>query len=340
MSDDGIQQRAAPDGLPTRQMSGKWSFSMRRLMLHIGSHKTGTTTLQSSLRSACRKKKLGEWSYSHASDTINMNNVVAIKGDGADMRWRVRVSVLESQLPMTGNCIISGERLFWMDSKKEISSLANTLKAHFDEINVVAYLRRQDSLALSFRKTAVTMRPAGRFFGHSANAFPEYLPHMDRYFDYASKINIWENVFGARNVIVRKYESSSLLGNDTVSDFSNILGHKIKPISKRLNKSWSRGQVLVGMWLLSKGYLLDHFHDIVLSIKDDEKLLPSRSDAERFMERFKDSNKTLAKKYDPSGPVGYFNDDFSCYPEQGNDDISSLSLDLGAIEAEVSKRIA
>lgn len=171
--------------------------------------------------------------------------------------------------------------------------------------------------------------------GSGISALPDYLPHMDGYFDYSKKLRLWESVFGSENVVVRKYESGQLIGNDTVSDFSSVIGYNVPSIPQRVNKSWSRSQMLVGMWLQSKGYPLKLFWEVVKEIRDDEKLLPSRSDARQFMERFSESNSLLARRYDPDGPTGYFNDDFSQYPDQRNDDISLLSLDLNEIEERV-----
>jgi hypothetical protein len=306
---------------------------MRKLWLHIGAHKTGTTTLQNSLSNANRKGKLGSLTYVHSESPPNSNNAIAIQGDGENMRWKIKPAVLEESIPESGDCIISSERFFWLDSKKTISPLAAVLKDKFDEIKVVAYLRRQDSLALSFRKTAITIPPARRFFGNSISALPVYLPHMDRYFDYFEKLSAWESVFGRENIIVRKYDLNTLIGNDTVADFSHVIGHQIDPIKKRANKSWSRNQLLAGFWLHSKGYPQDNFLNILKNLENNgEKLLPSRADAIHFMDRFKKSNLELAKKYAPNGDPSYFDDDFSKYPEIGNDDISNMSAYLKEIE--------
>lgn len=311
---------------------------MRRLWLHIGSHKTGTTTLQSSLRAASKKKELGRWNYIAASNAINMNNIVSVKGDGADMQWKIKPVTLRRQIPAQGDCIISGERLFWLEDEVEILRLANILKTYFDEIRVVAYLRRQDSVALSFRKTVIVAPVARRFFGIKVGALPDYLPHMDRYFDYYNKIVFWKRFFGKDNVIVRKYESDSLVEGNTVSDFSNIIGQDIPLAPKMLNVSWSRSQLLVGLWLQSKGYSVEACLDIIKNIGGTERLLPSRIDAMRFMERFRESNAALAENYGHEGLSGYFSNDFSDYPEKGNDNIDEMALDLKKIETELSNK--
>lgn len=306
---------------------------MRKLWLHIGSHKTGTTTLQRALIAAKRKELLGDWTYVHAQNAPNLNNAVMIRGAGPDMTWHVKTSVLQDRIPQTGNCIISAERFFWLDSEQEIQRLAKLLKARFDQIKVVAYLRRQDSLALSFRKTAITMLPARQFFGDGISALPQYLPHMDSYFDYAKKMSIWENAFGAGNIVVRRYGD-----HDTVEDFSTVIGHDLPTLPRKINKSWSRDQMIAAMWLQTRGYSYRDFSSVIAKITDDRKLLPSRSAAQGFVGRFAGSNATLVTRYGDQDSVCYFNDDYSQYPEIGNDTISGRAISLKKIEAKVRMR--
>lgn len=300
---------------------------MRRLWLHIGSHKTGTTTLQSALRRAGRKGFLGAWIYVHADDSVNLNNAVSYKGEGAGMRWKTNTRSLVAHIPPAGDCIISGERFFWLDKKKEIAALHKVLRADFDDIKVVAYLRRQESLALSFRKTAISTLLGRRFFGGGLSALPDYQPHMDRYFDYAAKLSLWEEVFGEDNVIVRRYGE-----RDAVSDFSLVTGVDIPQIPNKVNKSWTRPQLLAALWLQSRGYSYSKFAKSIDQIEGSGKLLPSKAQAGSFLERFSESNRVLARKYDPNGDPSYFGEDLSMYPDISNDDISDISSILDEAE--------
>lgn len=303
---------------------------MRKLWLHIGSHKTGTTTLQRSLIAAKRRGTLTGWTYVHADNLANLNNAICIKGSGPEMKWHVRPEAIKSQIPDDGDCIISGERFFWLNDEDEIRRLANTLTEKFTHIKIVVYLRRQESLALSFRKTAITMQPARQFFGDGVSALPKYQPHMDSYFDYSRKIALWEDAFGAENIIVRRYGDS-----DTVEDFSKVIGVDLPAITRKINKSWSRNQMMAALWLQSRGYGYKEFSAVVDSIEDTEKLLPSRQESENFVKRFDKSNAVLAEKYGGNGDGRYFDENFSMYPVVGNDDLSALSINLGRIESRV-----
>lgn len=300
---------------------------MRRLWLHIGSHKTGTTTLQSALRRAGHKGKLGDWTYVHAEKSVNLNNAIAFKGEGAEMRWKTNTKSLVAHIPPTGNCIISGERFFWLDRKKEIAALHKVLQSSFDDIKVVTYLRRQDSLALSFRKTAISTVLGRRFFGGGLDALPDYDPHMDRYFDYAKKLSLWDDIFGAENIIVRRYGE-----RDAVDDFSLVTGISLPQPPNKVNRSWSRTQLLAALWLQSKGYSYPEFAEAIDKMEGSGKLLPSKAQAATFLDRFTELNEILARKYDPEGEPSYFGKDLSMYPDISNNDLSDISPLLDQLE--------
>ncbi len=55
-----------------------------------------------------------------------------------------------------------------------------------------------------------------------------------------------------------------------------------------------------------------------MPLQDDEKLLPSRSEAEAFYEQFKEGNARLNEDYGLSKSEHIFSDDFSMYPEEDN----------------------
>jgi hypothetical protein len=305
---------------------------MRTLWLHIGSHKTGTTALQSGLLIAKRKKALGPFSYCHVEEKSHCNAIVDAIGDNKEMRWTFNRDILEQSMPEKGNVIVSAERLFWLDEQAEIEKLAEYARRNFDDVKVVAYLRRQDELAVSFRKTTVITGVGRRFFGDRIGSFPEYHPHMDRYFCYAEKLELWENVFGAENVIVRKYQKSDLSGDDTLSDFFSVIGLECGKFVTEKNTQWNRSQLAVGMWLQHKGYSKAEILCVIKGIEDDQRMLPARAEAMAFMRRFAASNARLALKYDPTGPSTYFDEDFSKFPEQGNDNLENLTVDLKDIE--------
>lgn len=308
----------------------------RRLFIHIGSHKTGTTTLQVALRKAQSERRLGPWTYVHPDSAASFNSLVHVGGRGARMRARIKLELLDRLLPATGDCVISTEMLFWVDDPAQIQALADHLRPRFDEIRVIAYLRRQDALALSHRKQVLMGATACNFYGVQLKAMPDYQPHMQRYFDYAAKLGHWQAAFGSDSLIVRRFQPKDLVGGDTVMDFWQILGLSDVPTVRRANEAWSRSQILAGLWLRARNHHRDTFVPTLLKIRDPEALRPARAEATAFLANFAAANAALKQTYDPDGPVGFFDADMTRYPEIGNDDPAAIGIDFEALEAGLS----
>ena len=315
----------------------------RRALLHIGSHKTGTTSLQSNLLRSEREGLLGRWRYLHAQQRVDFNTFVGVKGMGKDTYPVLKWPFFDRRMAFAADegmqdVIISTEMLFWLDTADQIASVYNRLQEHFDEIHVVAYLRRQDTLALSHRKQVVMGRAAYQFYGAQLQSLPVYRPHMMRYFDYATKLSLWEEIFGAQNVTVRRFQRHDLIGGDTVADFWNLLGEPLKVQLERKNVAWTRTQLKAGLWLRQRGYPREAFVPLVRKLEDPVALMPARADAWAFLDHFRDSNHRLAQRYDPDGPETYFDMDFSRYPEMDNWG-EGPEVDLERLEAAVKARM-
>lgn len=314
---------------------------MSRLILHIGSHKTGSTSLQKALRQGQRHKTLGPWRYLHATPRVDFNPLIECSGNGPQMQAVMRWNFLDRRLQTVqergvDDCIISTEMLFWVDNQADIQALADRLRQQFDEIRVVVYLRRQDHLALSHRKQVVMGRAAYQFYGAQVQALPVYRPHMMRYFDYGAKLAKWEQVFGHDNVIVRRFQRQDLLGGDTVLDFWQFLDlPPPKDMPERANAAWNRSQLLAGLWLRQRGYPREAFLPHILELQDDHVLTPSRMQMRHFLTRFDRVNAALTQHYDPAGPAHFFDEDLSIYPEFSNDGYGAPRPDMVALEEAV-----
>lgn len=314
---------------------------MRRLWLHIGSHKTGTSTLQRNLRLAKNHGLLGSYDYIHVKGKFQANPIIEISGQGADMVPRIKSDLLDRLIGAVGDgdAVLSTEMLFWCYDPIQIKTLAEQLYRQFDDIKIVAYLRRQDALALSHRKQVVMGVAALQFYGCQIAALPDYAPHLHRYFDYEAKLALWSDAFGEDALMVRRFERPSLKGGDTVNDFFDLIGVPFEKRVADVNQALSRSAVLAGLWLRQKGYPRRSFEPLLYTIKD-VPLRPARADAYLFYDHFRASNQRLAARYDPLGPPAFFTEDFETYPEVGNDEFMDLIIDLDALEAQAQRRLA
>ena len=141
----------------------------RKLILHIGHPKTGSTTLQTSLQAW--RPMLAERGILHPDTGSHYNHKTLLpyllhgsdpKRAGPDVaefekRWRAVLTQIDAQDPHT--IILSSEQLFRRKDSTEMVSLSSHLKRLASEIVVVAYLREPSALCLSAAQQQIKHRP-------------------------------------------------------------------------------------------------------------------------------------------------------------------------------------
>lgn len=300
---------------------------MRQLWLHIGSHKTGTSSLQQALRFAQNHNLLGELTYAYCPKSSSINRLIKVSGAGSKLGTKIDFRGLKTALDGDGSYVASSEMFFWIHNPRQVRKLARILKRRFDKVHIIAYLRRQDSLAVSHRKQAIMRNAAEGFYGLQVSALPTYQPHFDHYFHYDRKLKIWADAFGEDSLIVRKFEKSSLFNQDTVDDFFHLLGLATPDWGEHANPPMSRKQLLVGLYQRSSGIDRPKVAALLKKIEDTDKLTPSRTQAEAFLSHFQDSNQRLAKMLGDDEAPFFFDTDLSRYPEVGNDSVSEAEIE-------------
>ena len=195
------------------------------LILHIGTHKTGTSAIQSFL--AFRAEQL----RGHGIHYLKVG-----RDDTAgnhQLPWSIRgkhgapLSVWEdarAELARTDavRAVISSEA-FWFT---EPSAVKDQL-GDAGDLRIVIYLRRQDRYLQSLYKQSV--------FGGRRMDFAEWLESYRFRGDYLSVVRRWEAAFGKDALHIRPYERSGQT-IDSVSDFMTLLGLDV-------NKEFPRRQM-------------------------------------------------------------------------------------------------
>ena len=208
------------------------------LILHIGTEKTGTTSLQKlfalnrttlssqsiyipTLFGSIRHRR-AEYAFECSSreDGFSMRNGLYRKHrkkrrfkSAIKDQWRQKVSE-------HNNCtwIISSEHFqSRLTSKKEIISLWSFLSELYDNITIIAYLRDPVQAAISSLSTAVrsgiatdlTLVPGGMY---------------DNACDHKSFLSLWLSVIPRHHFVVRLYDHSQFLGGDLFFDFFSAAG--------------------------------------------------------------------------------------------------------------------
>lgn len=218
---------------------------MKRVVLHIGSPKTGTSIIQSHLaqnRVALRKQgffyPVTISSYKHLYRTFESHHLLMYslagwqpftlyspqrfleRASAACARWNMHTLLLSAEntywLPRQ---IVARERpedeVFWEEKAAYVRDIHRLFQGV--DFQVVIYLRRQDRWIESWYNQQVKN---GNFLGHDMSAFVE---HHHPLLDYERLLNTWAGVCGKDNVIVRVYEKEQL-PDGLFADFCETTG--------------------------------------------------------------------------------------------------------------------
>lgn len=299
---------------------------IERCIVHIGSEKTGTTSIQhyfSKNRAGLLNR--GFWypkSLAYADGRVHrrLSDLGrAISEDDRRLTADEFLSEYDSAAASGAKvAVISSEFLHSMIRKRgSVARIRNFLMPHFDRMQIVYYARRQDYLISSMHSTAIR---GGFTTDHSA--LPVYDGKGHHYFDHLQVCDLWASGFGAENLICRVYERDKLLNGDIVDDFSAAIGLGIDANRAHIasNKSLSL-ETMFALLLLNgsvhKGNTELRRRLVAMGSRRGGQHLPllTKADALQFLERFVESNQAFFAKYvDPSLATD-FSTDFSGFPE-------------------------
>jgi len=209
---------------------------LRTLYLHIGSSKTGTSTLQRFLftnRDVLLTKGFyypceGEYFYPPESSQSLLAHALA----GQRPAYIRKATVFRKancvaditrdiQKYPTKNVIISSEH-FLRFAGDENRELYDMLAPHFEKIVVISYCRRQDlHLESAFNQNTKTGENDSPFAVYYQESLKNYLTGR---FNYLQILEAFGENFGRSNLVVRPYEKGQLLNGSVVDDFASQIG--------------------------------------------------------------------------------------------------------------------
>jgi len=317
---------------PGRVKDQESAYDMKTLYLHIGCHKTATSSIQKALFnehellssagiSLFAERANGKINpEGNTSSWVKKDRYKMSKGYGGEIENADSLAEKLAELP--GNVIMSAEALSWLFTELEIAKLAERFKKLFDEIRVILYIRRQDKLIISHHQQAsknVNFSDS-MFYSTSPKAIPEYQPFFDKYFNYYDRVSLWSGLFGNENIVIRVFEEPILYKGDPVLDFFKLLGITSDIQTTKANISNGFESVKVGH-LLNQCLPQKAVSRLVRRETDNSgKMLPSRQETQDFYARFVESNKMLNNEYQVSTEhEDIFGKDFSEYTEKPQD---------------------
>ena len=300
----------------------------RKLIIHIGNHKTGTSSIQQVLfrnKDGVRKQGYDLFHENPDGSTRNSGNALTCvkfklkrghKIEGKVRKW------LPKALCDTGhNVIISAETLSWLFSAKEIQKFQINLSQYFDDIKVVAYIRRQDMQAVSQYQQASKYGAfvAARFYQGGTRALPPYKEYFHKYLNYHQRLGMWADAFGEQNLLIRVFETNRLYNGDVVDDFFQVTDLMNEGNSTRINQSSGFEKTKVGHLISEQQFSLPVWRALTKYLDNTGKLVPDREEAAHFYSEFEESNRQLNERFSIHSDSPLFDTGFSRYPEQSTD---------------------
>ena len=282
------------------------------LFIHVGIHKTGTTSIQHFFHrnynellkkgvlypKSLRKIENGlvhfahhdfAWSFGFSGNDSRLDNK-------SDFSKRLMNEFIRTN----SKCIfISSEAFEYVHSKNSLEKLKKEFK-DFD-VKIIMYIRRQDKLLQSVYKQRVKTGFTVEFnkFFRKSN------------FNYEEKISFWEQFFGQENIIIKLFDDPEIKSN-LIGNLLNDLGvDDIKGFSEdeftNKNESFSNEHTLLISQLNAytnsqmKGEIFKFFKEYYGEIKpvfSDDSFL-TKKQLKIIFNRHKKSNESLRNKYYP-----------------------------------------
>ena len=182
------------------------------LVIHIGTHKTGTSSLQSFLSARADALDLRGVHYLRSGRAAGKAHHELAWGvrehRGTDLSaWNEVRAELAANSSLTS--VISSEA-FWFTEPAGVKAQLGDLK----DIRIVMYLRRQDKYLQSLYKQTVA--------GGRKLSFREWREKFQYRGDYLSVVQKWTAAFGKEAVTIRPYERAGKT-IDVVADFVGLL---------------------------------------------------------------------------------------------------------------------
>lgn len=293
----------------------------KKIYLHIGVPKTGTTSIQSYLaknyddlhkdgclvpKSSRSKKKnhtlLANYCINSKKITkMNIRNGMHTKRDLKQFNMDFYHILREEIEAFEGEVVIlSSEQCYGsLSLVEEIKRLKNLFEGLYDELKIIVYIREQSEMLCSLYST--------RMKGGNTYTIPskDEFSNMEL-LDFNNRLRLWEQVFGLENVILRVFDADHLYKNDIVSDFCKMTNvPKYSSVMNNLNTSLNAKQCeflrLVNRYipLISKGRVNPVRKGLMKMVANTRIESPPVSAliSRDYQEVYKQSNEELACRY-------------------------------------------
>ncbi len=210
----------------------------KRLILHIGTIKTGSTSIQRSLgieREALLEHNIYYPSiqpYNHVfsfppifvddpAKSFGFRRTLQPNEDKYEKAQNYRqVWINEFKTCQQDHFIISAEDMALpFFNKKAVSLAKEFVQPYFEEVTVIVYVRHYDTFIASHVQEVIKNGDLGADIREVTQRFMECPPQ----FSYRESIVKWIEVFGQENIVVRPFDSKAFYSGSLLADFLHAL---------------------------------------------------------------------------------------------------------------------
>lgn len=312
-------------------------LAKRQCILHIGTEKTGSTSIQNVMAALREQLPALGFAYPEAPGSRNHTRLALYAADSKRTKAMARrenrkggdAEAVTEQLPEdlekelsalpagVHTVIFSNEHCHSrLTNVEAVQRLKELLDPFFDRFRIVVYLRRQDELAVSRYSTML------RTGGFIREVLPMNLTRMF-YFQYDGMLDRWSEVFGRQSVEPRLFGRDNFVDGDLIRDFFSVAG---LPKLEVPAETTTRNPSLIPAaqeFLLQFNRMYEHAKELGRPAWIGEFMnanfagpsrMPPRSDALRFCAAFDEGNERIRAEYFPRRRT-LFSKDFNRYPE-------------------------
>lgn len=197
------------------------------IYLHIGRHKSGTTSLQHFLKN--NPSFLADHGFSYAPTEPHhlahhdLARAYMAGGDEASIADLPVVTAIKDHRPGDPHLIVSSEGF-------QNARPARLAEVVGQDATIVVYIREQ----LEYLVSAYLQRVQASAL---SDPLPDYMRGVFRTVNYNRFVASWEQVFSSASVRLRVFDRVHLHDNDIVADFLSVLGIDDRPAETRAGES-------------------------------------------------------------------------------------------------------
>ena len=342
-----------------------------KCFLHIGTEKTGTTTLQTFLGTnreellsrgffvprtlsphleLANHERLTTMSLglSKLSDDLRVAAGLTQAGQVISHRAAVAEAFMDEVRSLGRSArtlVLSNEHCHSrLTADDEVRTLSEFLFRFSRDVEVIVYLRPQHELAVSLYNQALKA-------GYSdIDVLPDFAKAEARwvereFFDYAELVLRWGRVFGGGNITARRFDRETLVGGSVVDDFFRCIGcdtaglarsHDVNvTISAELQSVLNAiNRYAQGPQRALSGDLRFKVNTLLERLSRGPGRKPARADVERFFGMFRQGNELVRRLHFPER-ASLFDITFDDYPVEdvlpGSEADNTLKLTLELI---------